>query len=90
MSPWIRVHPNPAHRGIEVSLTLNRSGWVELDLADVSGRRIANLLRGWRERGKHEISWAGPPGRGDLPSGLYLLRLSTGAGTWGEKVLVRR
>lgn len=69
-----RVTPDPLRSSGRVSFRLAREAFVQLDLVDVQGRALRPLASGTRGAGEHTISLE----RGDLPAGLYWLRLRTG------------
>jgi hypothetical protein len=70
--------PNPAHDGITVRFELARADWIELEVFDVTGRRVAVLREGPMEAGSHVVAWDLDSGDGIKPSpGLYFLRLVT-------------
>ncbi len=73
------VTPNPFNPSTTLRFDLLRSGWVKLEVFDVSGRSFgsdqARILReGWLEAGAHEVTFEGA----DLPSGVYVYRLRAG------------
>lgn len=82
------VYPNPFNPVTRIGFFLPHGGEVELDVVDLSGRRVAALVRGSREAGHHSVDWS-PRGREGLPvpSGVYLVVLKTGGSTLVRKVL---
>jgi|GEM_PF-317668 len=77
-SKLIGVYPNPFNPTTAISFELRDASFVKLGVYDISGRQVAELANGWREAGSHEVTFDGS----DLPSGIYLYRLS--AGDWQE------
>jgi hypothetical protein len=70
------VRPNPAHGSLRLRFGLPRRSDVELELFDVTGRRIKTLARGTRAPGWYEIDWQGrDEAGGAVDAGLYFLRL---------------
>jgi hypothetical protein len=65
------ITPNPAVDGLVIRFALPAGGRASLDLLDVTGRKVAVISDGPRPAGVQEIYWR----RGDLPNGVYLLRL---------------
>jgi hypothetical protein len=45
-----------------------------LKIYDVSGRKVADLVNGWREAGSHAVTFDGSA----LASGVYLYRIEAG------------
>jgi len=69
--------PNPFSRSTELSVVPDRPGSAELEVFDVSGRRVwSSGVRRFEPR-EYRLSWDGLDSRGrDLPSGVYFLRLT--------------
>lgn len=64
----------PGTGGLGVSFSLPRSASVSLDIFDLRGRRVAQLIDGSREAGEHSEPWQAR----DVPSGVYFARLAVG------------
>jgi len=64
---------------------------VRMGLYDVTGRHLRDLVSGRRDEGYHVIGWntAGEAAR-TLSSGIYFLRLDTGAEALTTKVVIAR
>ena len=61
------------------ALSLARSAHVELEVLDVSGRRVRRVISGWVEPGERRLAWDGRDDGGALlPAGVYLGRLRAG------------
>jgi hypothetical protein len=59
---------------------------VNLGVYDISGRKVAELVDGWRDAGAHEVMFDGS----GLASGMYLYRLKAGEfETTGKMVLMK-
>jgi hypothetical protein len=84
-------YPNPFNPLTTISLELARSEPVQLQILDVTGRRVKTLHDGPLVAGSHAFRWDGRNDRGeDVASGCYLSRLA-GKG-WSDSqtmVLVR-
>lgn len=75
----LAVHPAPSRGPVRVSFRLVDEAVIRLEVVDVGGRHVAELARGWRAAGPHDLRWDGRDGDGRLvPAGLYLVRLSAG------------
>jgi len=75
----LRAAPNPFGAGTVFVLSLARSTHVELDVLDVSGRRVRRVLTGWVEPGERRLAWDGrDDGGAPLPAGVYLGRIRAG------------
>lgn len=80
------ISPNPFNPATTISFRLEESTTVLLEVYDLAGRRVAELLRGQVEAGDHEVPF---DGRG-LASGLYFARLvADGETQTGKMMLVK-
>jgi len=75
--PWFAPpRPNPFGGRTILAYTLPRAGRVSLEMFDVRGRRVANLVDEVETPGEHQATWAGTDDRGAaLASGTYFARL---------------
>ncbi len=72
------VRPNPGQAGFTIRFDLATADWIQLELYDVTGRRVAVPSQGYKEPGRHVVSWHRRTDRGTrLSPGLYFLRLVT-------------
>ncbi|HEX7344660.1 MAG TPA: T9SS type A sorting domain-containing protein, partial [bacterium] len=62
---------------------------VDLRIYDTSGRLVATLVDGWKAAGKHQAIFD-PKGAGgsDLPSGIYLAKLTAGDHSQVQKLVL--
>ncbi|MCA9757835.1 MAG: FG-GAP repeat protein [Candidatus Eisenbacteria bacterium] len=73
-----RIQPNPIVTSATLSLRMQTAEQVRLTAHDVTGREVATILNRRLAPGSHLVSWNGSDDDGRrLPSGLYLVRLST-------------
>jgi hypothetical protein len=87
----LSVYPNPFNPHTTLAFGTERTGRVRLDIFDLTGRRVRTLIDAARSAGVHQLEWGGRDDAGrDLPSGLYVARLTTPAETsTGKLVLLR-
>jgi hypothetical protein len=69
-----RIVPNPATHHMAVSLSLPTSDPATMELIDAAGRRWAGTEVGGLGAGMHRVEFA----PGQVPAGLYFLRLQQG------------
>ncbi len=70
----LRVSPNPARDGSDISFTLATRAHVQVALHDVSGRRVRDVLDAPLAAGEHSLHWDGRDSRGLLvPAGTYFV-----------------
>ena len=79
-----RAYPNPFNPTTSIRFELRESGVIDLTVFDVTGRAVRSLAAGAFAAGTHEIVFEA----GDLPSGLYVYRLVTDAGTASAPVVL--
>ncbi|MFA7331841.1 MAG: C10 family peptidase, partial [Candidatus Delongbacteria bacterium] len=70
------AYPNPFNPSTALPIELAQSGHVRLSIYNVAGQRVAVLLDGTLEAGRHELRWSA----GQLASGAYLAVLESSAG----------
>jgi hypothetical protein len=74
---WIGLsqnYPNPFNPATVIEYHVPAAGQVTLAVFDVLGREVAVLVRETQGAGIHEVRWVAS----GLPTGVYLLRLTTG------------
>ena len=83
--------PNPARGVATLAFGLPRAGRVSLDVYDVGGRRIANLMDGVFAAGRYARTWDGA-GRGGASRqpGVYFVRLVTQDGARAQRLTLIR
>ena len=75
------AYPNPFNPQTSIPVTLARDDFVRLEVFDAAGRRVRTLHQGQLTAGVHDFSWNGRDSRGQsVPSGVYMARMSDGAG----------
>lgn len=84
--------PNPIRDATTLRFDLPRAGEASLEIYDVSGRRVAELLRGERvAAGAHSVRWDARDGRGrSVAPGVYFAKLTAAGETVSRKVTVLR
>jgi hypothetical protein len=78
--------PNPFRYAAMLTLTLMTPQAVRAEVLDLLGRRVALLHDGMLGAGAHTLVWEA----GSAPAGLYLVRITTDAGTLTRKVVRAR
>ncbi len=81
--------PNPASGPVSVAFSLPREESAELAVFDITGARVARLVRGSQAPGLHTVVWNGRDESGHaVGAGLYWLRLVTPDGR-ASRAIVR-
>jgi hypothetical protein len=81
---FVNVSPNPSHGAFALRFVLASHGTAELDVWDISGRRVHHESLGALAAGAHEWHMSGEA----LPPGVYLARVTQGAASRTARVVV--
>ncbi len=74
-----------------IRFDLPSSGEAELSLFNLTGQRVAKLIRGFREMGSYTLRWDGTDDAGRaLASGMYIYRLTAGDRVETRKLMLLR
>ena len=55
--------PSPARHRVDFAVGLAETGWADVSILDVAGRRVATVWSGVLERGEHDFAWNGDADR---------------------------
>ena len=93
--PWNfeleRNYPNPFNSGTVIPFSLSGGTEVHLQVFDVLGRPVINLVVGRLQTGRYRVNWAGRDAGGQLvPSGIYFYRLRGGNRAESRKMALVR
>lgn len=79
--------PNPFNPSTRITYRVAEDMDVRLEVLDIRGRRVRELVDGYREAGQHSVVWDGRDDSGMVvASGSYLIRLSWSGGSEGHHV----
>jgi hypothetical protein len=83
--------PNPFRTSTSFEVTLPENGPVRVEVYDVGGRRVATLLDGHRDAGRHHVAWHGRTDAGTpAAGGVYFLRISAGSALGTRRMILTR
>ncbi|MFZ1946463.1 MAG: FlgD immunoglobulin-like domain containing protein, partial [bacterium] len=83
--------PNPGAGDFRIGFTLEKAGWVDLEVYDVTGRRVAVLVDERLDAGRHSVRWDATTDRGaSAAPGLYFVRLVAPKGAHTTKLVLAR
>ena len=86
-----RNYPNPFNSGTVIPFGVSSETEVHLQVFDVLGRPVVNLVVGRLQTGRYEANWEGRDARGQpVPSGIYFYRLSSGDRAESRKMALVR
>ena len=81
-------YPNPFNPSTAITFDLKQREKINLDIYDMNGNHIANLVNNTFTPGTHTVRWQGLTTEGEIvPSGVYLYRLSAGNKSQTRKML---
>ena len=77
-------YPNPFNPNTIIRYELKTESYVKLDIYDVTGKFVSGLVNKKQRAGRYEINFSGE----DMPSGVYIYRLSAGKFTQYRKMIL--
>ena len=82
-------YPNPFNTTTTIRFALSESGPVELNVFNLSGRKIRTLLKGYRQAGYYKVQWNGRDAQGrPVASGMYFVQLRIGKTVKNRKMIL--
>jgi hypothetical protein len=78
------AYPNPASDSATFAFALPKAAEVTLDVYDVKGRKVMNVLEGKRDSGDYEVT----ADIGSLSSGVYIYRIEAGNDSATRKLII--
>ena len=80
--------PNPFSAATDIRFSLGARAFVEVDVIDVTGRKVAVLEAGMRDPGQHRVRLDGR--RLGLTAGVYFARVRAGGQRASERLVLTR
>jgi hypothetical protein len=80
----ISAYPNPFNATTTISYNLSAAGSVTLDIYDLLGRKVANLVNEYQTPGEYGITWHADK----VSSGVYFVRLQAGNDMQSRKLVL--
>ncbi|HDG67602.1 MAG TPA: T9SS type A sorting domain-containing protein, partial [candidate division Zixibacteria bacterium] len=85
------VYPNPFNSATKILFALTEPAEVSVDIFDLCGRLVREFAPKKCVEKSYTVVWDGRDNSGkDLPSGVYLVKLSTGKTVLTRKVFLSR
>jgi hypothetical protein len=82
----LSAYPNPFNPSTTINYRLSDMNVVNLAVYDVAGRKITELVNGWRDAGTHEVTFDAST----LTSGVYVYQLTAGEFTASGKMVLMK
>jgi endoglucanase len=82
----LKIFPNPAHQEVNIIYTLTDQGFVEMDIYNMTGQKIINLVNKYMTKGEYAYVWKIL--NYNLPPGIYFCRLSASGEYLVQKVII--
>jgi len=79
-------YPNPFDRMTTISFTLTETHQVKVSIFNAVGQQVARVVDRNFAAGEHELTW----NAGELPGGMYILRLEAGKQVATQKLILNR
>jgi len=84
-------YPNPFNPSTTITFSLPEISKVSLDIFNIRGQKIRNLLCGKYNSGNYSKMWDGKNDMGkQVPSGVYIYRLTTDQGNFTRDMLLMK
>jgi hypothetical protein len=81
---FIGINPNPFTEKININYSLDQGANVRIDILDVVGKPVFNLLDEFQAQGLHKLNWTTG---NNLKKGAYFIRLQNGQRTYVQKII---
>ena len=83
---FLAVTPNPATSKVIIGYELPKSEDIDLTVYDIAGRKIVTLVHGIETPGAKVVDW----NSGNVPQGIYFIRLASASTTIVRKLVILR
>ena len=82
-------YPNPFNPTTTIPFILEKAGNVRLDIYNITGQHIKNIIDGYYNAGSHVVVWdARDKNGGHVSAGIYIYKLSSGNYVKANKMLL--
>jgi len=84
-------YPNPFNPSTTIDFSLKTPQNVNIDVFNIKGQRVVNLVDKRLEAGNHQVNWNGIDGSGKpVSSGIYFYQMSAGEFTAIKKMILMK
>jgi len=82
-------YPNPFNPETSIRFELASAGHVNLDIFNIRGEQVAQLISSELNAGAHQVQWSAKDLAGnDLPTGIYIYTLRRGAQSQSKRMML--
>ncbi len=82
-------YPNPFNPATTIQFNLNKAANVKIDIFNVEGKLINQIVNDYRKTGSHKVLWNGTNNKGDrVASGTYFYRITNDNNVQTKKMLL--
>jgi hypothetical protein len=86
-----RNYPNPFNPSTTIEFSIPQKAWAKMNVYNIRGQKVKNLINSEIERGHHKIVWDGRDGTNrKVSSGIYFIRLESGGKTNTRKIMLMK
>ncbi len=79
-------YPNPFNPSTMINFSISKPGMTSLDVYNILGQKVATLIRGNLTAGQHSVEFNAV----NMPSGVYIYKLSSNAQTMTKKMILMK
>jgi PKD repeat protein len=79
-----RIAPNPVSSSAEISLDLENSGMLTVNILDITGKKVKTVYKQYRQKGNCEIKM----NVDDLPNGIFFMTIQLNNRSLTKKILI--
>ena len=81
--------PNPFNCSTTIPIKITEGSRIEINIYNLLGKQVKTLYNGYLPKGYYKFTWNGTDTRGhELPTGIYLYRVKTEAGTISKRMIL--
>jgi len=78
------IYPNPFNSQTSIQYSIVKNDYVNLQVFNISGQRVATIENGFKEAGFHSVIWDSQ----NLPSAIYVIKLESAERTDYQKAIL--
>lgn len=82
----LMVYPNPALENFTLEFQLTKTSMVNVELSDISGRRLASFFQGKLNAGKQQLTVNKPE---SITPGIYFVKVGSNNGNAVSKIIIK-